>query len=552
MVTSPITPRLSSDFNLGGQQAEADPLLERAFYESGHYKAAERRGDPRCFVIGRTGGGKSAILRYLEASHPEHVIRIYPEDLSLPYITDLGVIQYLASIDVNLDPLFIALWKHVLLVEVIKHRYKVDTPEAKQNFIASLTEKIKKDSSKKAALDYLNEFAGKFWCETDERVRDITMNFEKRVNAEGKSSFGIPHVGSLSADIGGSTAVATETKAAQVNKFQHIVNETQLARLNKMIAVLDEDILGSSHNFTYIIIDDLDQEWVDDRIANTLIRCLFRAVRDLKKVQNLKIVVALRTNIFQELELGGRNGGQEEKFRDWIISMRWTPADIVSILDERARLVSEEYQFPNIVNIRSLLPAPNSKRGNALSYILDRTLMRPRDAIAYLNECLALASGKPRISWAEVTMAEMSYSRGRLTALRDEWKPTYPGIERVLECFRRAPVPMSRDELSERLDDCVMLLADEKFSGARWMTHLADSVLDGMAGQQWVETYYSLLHLLFNLGFLGFATSGSSKITYLSDDPEFAEQLRNLEPAHFFYIHPAFRSALDTHILPAS
>jgi hypothetical protein len=62
MVKSPITPHLSSDISLGGQQAEADPLLERAFYESGHYRAAERRGDPRCFLIGRTGGGKSAVL----------------------------------------------------------------------------------------------------------------------------------------------------------------------------------------------------------------------------------------------------------------------------------------------------------------------------------------------------------------------------------------------------------------------------------------------------------------------------------------------------------
>src|SRR5262249_20788030 len=110
---------LGSDFTLGGEQAEADPLLEPAFYHSGHYAAIESRDDKRCFLIGRTGGGKSAALQHLEASHPEHVIRISPEDLSLPYITDLGVIQQLASMDVHLDPLFIALWKHVLLVEVI-------------------------------------------------------------------------------------------------------------------------------------------------------------------------------------------------------------------------------------------------------------------------------------------------------------------------------------------------------------------------------------------------------------------------------------------------
>jgi hypothetical protein len=549
MAKPSITPHLSGDFNLGGQQAEADRLLERAFYESGHYKAVQRRDDPRCFLIGRTGGGKSAILTHLESILPEHVVRIYPEDLSLPYITDLGAIQYLASINVNLDPLFIALWKHVLLVEVIKHRYKINSLEAKQNFIATLTEKIKKDPSKKAALDYLNDFEGKFWCETDERVRDITTRFEEKLDAEAKASFGVPHIGALSAGANGSTAMTTETKAAQVNRFQRIVNETQLARLNKMINILDEDILESPHHFTYVVIDDLDQEWVDERVANTLIRCLFRAVRDLKKVQNLKVVVALRTNIFQELEFGGPTGGQEEKFRDWIVGMRWTPADISNILDERARVVSQENDMPNILGIKNLLPAANPSRGNPLKYILDRTLMRPRDAITYLNECLSLASGKVRISWAEIIKAELPYSRGRLTALRDEWKPTYPGIDRVFERFRRAPVPMSRKELSGKLDDCILLFADGTSPGTQWLTELAQLIMDGMTGRQWEDTYHPMLRLLFNVGFLGFATSASSKVTYISDDPEFAEQLGNLEPMQFIYIHPAFRSALDTHDL---
>lgn len=269
-------------------------------------------------------------------------------------------------------------------------------------------------------------------------------------------------------------------------------------------------------------------------------------MRDLKKVQNLKIVVALRTNIFEELEFGGPTGGQEEKFRDWIINMRWTPADIANILDERARVVSHEYNIPNILGIKNLLPTANPTRGNPIRYILDRTLMRPRDAIAYLNECLTLASGKIRVTWSEVTKAEMSYSRGRLSALRDEWKPTYPGIDKLFECFRRAPVSMSREELAERLDDCVMLLADDSFTGSKWMTGLADSVMDGMAGQRWIDIYYSLIRLLFNLGFLGFAATKSSKVTYVNDDPEFAEQLGNLEPIEYFHIHPAFSSALDT------
>jgi hypothetical protein len=132
------TNRRGSNFNLGGEQAEADPLLRDAFYESDDYLTVASQDDSRCFLIARTGSGKSAALQRLEEDNPEHVVRVAPEDLSLHYITNLGVMRYLEGLNVNLDPFFIALWKHVLLVELIRHRYKVDSAEAKKNFISTL------------------------------------------------------------------------------------------------------------------------------------------------------------------------------------------------------------------------------------------------------------------------------------------------------------------------------------------------------------------------------------------------------------------------------
>ncbi len=54
--------------------------------------------------------------------------------------------------------------------------------------------------------------------------------------------------------------------------------------------------------------------WVDERVASSLIRCLFRAVQNLTRVRNLKVLVALPTNIFPELEFSERVG-QEEKLK---------------------------------------------------------------------------------------------------------------------------------------------------------------------------------------------------------------------------------------------
>jgi len=154
--------KLDISFTLGGEQAEADPLLHSAFLETGASSVLRSKADERCFVVGRTGAGKSAALQHLEDTDPNHTIRINPEDLSLPYITGLDAIQYLDSLDVNLDQFWMALWKHVLLVEIIQHRYKVSTPSVKQTVVQTLRDKLARDPGKQAALDYLEEFSGKF------------------------------------------------------------------------------------------------------------------------------------------------------------------------------------------------------------------------------------------------------------------------------------------------------------------------------------------------------------------------------------------------------
>jgi hypothetical protein len=536
--------RLTSNVSLGGEQAEADPLLQHAFYESGDYKAIESRIDPHCFVLGRTGGGKSAALQQLEQDHRNRVVRINPEDLALPYITDLGVVRYLASLNVHLDPLFIALWKHVLLVELIRHRYNVDSPAAKQNFLNALRERIRRDPSKRAALDYLDEFEGKFWAETDERVREITQKFERQVKAEAGGRLGLEGAGDVEAGIGGSRSSSAEVRSEQAERFQRIVNETQLARLNQMIGVLDEDILDSQH-FTYIVIDDLDRDWVDEAVANTLIRCLFRTVVDLKRVENLKVLVALRTNIFEQLQFRVSGGAQEEKFRALILRMRWTPGDLKLMLDERARAAAQIWNLPHIKSVRDLLPYTSKTRGRAIDHILARGLMRPRDAIAFINESLRLAAGKSRISWDQFDSAEKAYSHGRLLALRDEWKLTYPGMDGVLELFRGAVMPMPRDVFQDYLDRAMLLPADPDFEGVVWMTALSEAMWSPGPDPGWMTVYGPLLALLINIGFVGCAESAERVPLYSHDDPDLLLRPSELEAARYFCIHPAFRAELE-------
>lgn len=537
--------RLRSTFTLGGEQAEADALLEGAFYESDDFTVISSREDKRCFVVGRTGSGKSAALKRLEELNSDRVIRINPESLSLPYITNLQAIKYLDSLEINLDNFWTTLWKHVLLVEIIRHRYKVNSPAAKQSFLAEIRDRVRRDQAKRAALDYLDEYEGRFWEEADQRVREITQKFTERIDAEAAAEAKIG--GAASAKLGGKEDFETSSEFTEerVDRFQRIVNNTQLARLNKMISVLDDEVLNRPQYFTYVVIDDLDRDWVDDRIANDLIRCLFKTVIDLKQVRHLKVLVALRTNIFQELQFGRRGGGQEEKFRALVLLMKWTKADLVEMLDERIKVAAPKVGL-ELESVSDLLPNPNKSRGNPLDYILDRTLLRPRDAISFVNECLALGVGSDRLSWSDISSAERSYSSKRLLALRDEWKHTYPDINQVFEKFRGSPLTMSKQDLQERLDSAMLLLSEPKFAGVRWMTDVTDAMWNSEPETSWSDLYQPLLKVLFTIGLIGCSRSDNiRRAVFYPDDPQFIDQRSNIQNTRFYFVHRTFHRALD-------
>lgn len=329
---------LAPNFNLGNDVAESDPLLDDAFYDSAVFQAVQSKTLPHClFLVGRTGAGKSAVLKRLHDTHPDHVIRIAPENLSLPYISNLDVLRKLEEANVLPDPFFIALWKHVFLVEVIQHRYRVTTPQVKQNVLATLRARLSGNEKKRHALEYLDEFSGKFWCETDERVRDILDHFETQLSMDFGAQVPMAAGATVGPRLGAERNHTRDIRTEQAERYQRVVNEAQIAKLNEMIAVLDDEILESDQHFTYIVIDDLDKDWADSTIANTLVRCLLRALWDLQQVTHLKMIVALRTNIFDYLDFGSPFGGQEEKYRALTRYVQWSPDELRSMLDERAR-----------------------------------------------------------------------------------------------------------------------------------------------------------------------------------------------------------------------
>lgn len=196
------------------------------------------------------------------------------------------------------------------------------------------------------------------------------------------------------------------------------------------------------------------------------------------------------------------------------------------------------------------MPTPNKTRGDALDTILDRTMLRPRDAIMYMNAAIKVADGPRRLTWDQIQGAEDEYSRDRLAALRDEWRDPYLDIDKILAVFKGCPETLDELEMTERLNDIALLPEDPAFRGTVWLSRLTDRIFESSSLEQpWSYLYGPLAAFLYRIGFLGFVSSSDGKVSFHdSPDGDVGHLAVDFPPHSRFVIHPAFRRALGVPI----
>jgi hypothetical protein len=141
---------------------------------------------------------------------------------------------------------------------------------------------------------------------------------------------------------------------------------------------------------------------------------------------------------------------------------------------------------------------------------------------------------------------ERAYSQDRLQALRDEWISPYPGLERVLEVFRRLPSRLTREQFTSTLNDIALLLAEGPFKRRAWLSPMCEMVWGPSSElRNWFELYGALVEFLYRIGFIGLGQQGSRKATYIYEEELLADVPDNVGNNAFFEVHAAFRPALD-------
>jgi hypothetical protein len=527
-----------SSQTIGAAAAEQDEqYLSECFVDTDVLPILLDCEDHRCILVGRTGAGKSALIAKIRLE-AEHVISIHPDSLSLTYISNSNVINFFSEAGINLNLFYRLLWRHVFVVEILKERFGIDTEKRKQNFLANIWSSIKRNKKHEAALEYLKSWGESFWLDTDYRIKEVTSKLENDLKDAAKIA--VPDIGSL--DFSSARKLTKEQKEEVVYRGQEVVSGVQIKELNAIVEFLDEILLSDRKKRYYIVIDRLDEDWVENKLRFRLIRELIETSLQFTRIENVKVIVALRNDLLDRVYRFTRDTGfQEEKYRASNLDLIWSKSDLIQVLDRRIdKLVKSQYTKKKVTHEDLLRPIHFDKKQTmpAIEYMIERTLLRPRDLIQFFNLCIALSNEKSMIDSTTLIDAEGNYSRDRFRALIDEWIGIYPNLALSAQILknRRPNFRVGDLSLTDIQDHCLQSATSMETVDGEDVVEMT-RVIDGKSKPE--DYRKNLILILYKVSLIGLKTNDSMPISwsYLAgpsvSDAEIEENSR-------IYVQPTF------------
>jgi len=150
-----------------------------------------------------------------------------------------------------------------------------------------------------------------------------------------------------------------------------------------------------------------------------------------------------------------------------------------------------------------------------MDYLLNRTLMRPRDIIVFFNKCIALATDKPLITAQMVREAEGEFSKDRLRALADEWHADYPNL---IDCAMILKGKKShfavRDLSAEECGDFCLNFTINQPPNTDFLSTMASQVANDILDPK--DFRKNSLLVFYRVGLIGLKTESFQKSNWVS------------------------------------
>lgn len=525
--------------------ADDKEYLLNCFIDLGDLELLKEFRDPKCILLGRTGAGKTALVTKLQADMGDRVIVVDPEALAMQHISNSTIIKYLVELDIDLNTFFKLLWRHEICVEIFTRHIKATSETDHANFIEKVRYEFKKRNPKHLkALDYLEEWKNTFWKTSESHVTEMVSKTETEVSGAVGATSEV-----LSAKLQGTNKLSEEEKTKIRHLGQTIVNDVQMREVTGLLDMLNDFVEFHQKQY-YIVLDKLDEKWVGNDLRYKLIKSLIETVRDLNRLSNIKPIIVLRHDLLGKVfDLTRDTGFQEEKYTPLYLDVRWSRDQLVDLVNSRINyLFRSRYSKRKLLTYNEILPA-KVQGVSTIDYMLDRTLMRPRDIIDFFNECIKeVSTGTGVITEETVLDAEVNYSYGRLDSLTFEWFADYPGLKGWTSILRKLPHKFSLKHIDDEalLERC-MEYAVNPSPGDKDSEDIIHALVIGVDSNAITLDDFKkqLLYAFYRMNLVGIKHEGERNVNWSQLRGRNMEW-RDIETDAEFVIHPCYRSALRT------
>lgn len=283
---------------------------------------------------------------------------------------------------------------------------------------------------------------------------------------------------------------------------------------------------------------------MDGTIRFKLIRSLIESLKQFRRIANLKIIVALRSDVLERVvQETGDIGFQREKFEDYFVRIKWSQSQLKDLISRRIdTMFKRQYSSSRSIKFEDIFQYHIDKKG-AFEYIIEHTLMRPRDIISFVNECFLASEDKGSISNTTIRQAEREYSRKRRQALEYEWKSAFPSLSALIEFVARLKrVAFSFHEICARttVDDLALTIASKRIDYDP-LFDISSRLVEGSTTRE--NLMKDVACVLYRVGAIGIRPDSRDKYYYSHiDHPIFDSATINSET--MMRVHPMLHSSM--------
>jgi hypothetical protein len=327
--------------NFGKVEAEDDAVLDY-FVEMNVTKNVDC--NDAFLVLGRKGSGKTALFRYFtEKSQFNNSSALnlngYPWKVH-EKIKDSGV-EHVES--------YVASWKYLIVIEFAKLVVKLS------------------DRYKMTEIVELNKFLKDNYGTSDPKIESIFSPSGLKVSGDLEPQVLGCKLGKISLSRNdGDVKLGAELNALTDKILRHVRRAAEVAEIDKVFVHFDELDRG---------ITTLSESRKDMIIGLVL------ASKEIAKIlkdssTTFKSVVYLRRDIWDELKFSDKNkiSSSNSEF------IEWDQEQLFGLIEKRIQvLLGDNFVWEDIDDGKRINKQPKWK------HIIERTLMRPRDAISFLN-----------------------------------------------------------------------------------------------------------------------------------------------------------------------